>query len=79
MGVILQLSAPGMQDTSEPREVCPDEALLLGQPLQGRGRRLQQGVVCEALRRADEGPQGVRDSAGEEEVRPRELFVQVIL
>jgi hypothetical protein len=33
MGVILQLSAPGMQDPSEPREVCPNEALILGQPL----------------------------------------------
>jgi hypothetical protein len=28
-GVILELSAPGMQDAGEPREVCPDEALTL--------------------------------------------------
>ena len=79
LGVILQLSAPGMQDTSEPREVCPDEALILGQPLKGRGRRLNQGVVREALMRADEGTQGFRDSEGEEEVRPWELCVQVVL
>ena len=29
--------------------------------------------------RAHKGTQGLRDSEGEEEVRPRELFVQVVL
>jgi hypothetical protein len=31
------------------------------------------------LMRADEGTQGFRDCEGEEEVGPRELFVQVML
>jgi hypothetical protein len=67
-----------MQDTGEPREVCPDKALVLGQPLEGHGRRLKHGVVREALMRADEGTQGLRDGEGEEEVRPGQLFAQVV-
>ena len=27
--VVLELPAPGMQDPGEPREVCPDEALVV--------------------------------------------------
>jgi hypothetical protein len=77
--VVLELPAPRMQDPGEPREVCPDEALVLGQPLEGRGRRLKQGVVREALMRADEGSERLRDGEGEEEVRPGQLFVQVVL
>ena len=36
MGVVLQLPAPGVQDLGESREVCPDEALVVGQPFEGR-------------------------------------------
>ena len=79
MGVVLELPAPGVQDTGEPWEVGPDEALVGGQPLEGRGRRLKQGLVREALMRADEGSERLRDGEGEEEMRPRELFVQVVL
>ncbi len=79
MRVILQLPAPGVEDAGETRKVGPDEALVLGQPLEGRCRRLKQGVVREALMRADEGSERLRDRKGEEEVRPRELLVQVVL
>jgi hypothetical protein len=68
-----------MQDTGETRPVRPNEALVLGQPLEGRGRGLQQGVGREAVRRADEGAERPRDRKGEEEVRPRELCVEVVL
>jgi hypothetical protein len=78
MGMILELSAPGMQDAGEPREVGPDEALGGGQPFEGRGRCLQQGLVRGALMRADEGPEGFGDSEGKEEVRPGQLLVQVM-
>jgi hypothetical protein len=47
--VVLELPAPRMQDTGEARQVRPNEALVLGQPLEGRCRGLQQGVVREAL------------------------------
>ena len=77
--VVLELPAPGMQDTGAPRELGPDEALIVGQPLEGRCRCLQQGLVSNAWLRADKGTQGLRDSEGEKKVRPRELFVQVRL
>ena len=79
VGVVLELPAPGVQDAGEPREVGPDEALVFGEPFEGRGRRVEQGLVREALMRADEGTQGLRDGEGEEEVRPGQLFVQVVL
>src|SRR5262249_22922130 len=79
VGVVLELPAPGMQDTGEPREVGPDKALVLGQPLKGHGRRLKHGVVGEALMRADEGTQGLRDREGEEKVRPGKLLLQVVV
>ena len=79
VGVVLELPAPGVQDAGEPRQVGPDEALVCGQPLEGRGRGVKQGLVREALMRADEGSQGLRDGEGEEEVRPGQLFVQVVL
>src|SRR5713101_849596 len=68
-----------MQDTGEAREIGPDEALIFGQPLESRGRRLKQGLVREALMRADEGSKRLRDGEGEEEMRSGELFVQVML
>jgi len=77
--VVRELSAPGVQDTSAPREVCPNAALVGGQPLEGHGRRLQQGVGREPLMRADQGTQGLRDGEGEEEVRSRQLLVQGML
>jgi hypothetical protein len=77
VGVVLELPGPRMQDTETPRQVCPNETLVCGEPFQGERRGGEQGVVREALMRADKGPQGLRDGAGEEEVRPRKLFVQV--
>ena len=75
--VVLELPAPGMQDPGEPREVGPDEALICGQPCEGRCRRLKHGLVREALRRADEGSECLGDGEGEEEGRPGQLCVQV--
>ena len=39
VGVVLELPAPGVQDAGEPREVGPDEALVCGQPFEGREPR----------------------------------------
>ena len=49
MGVVLELPTPGVQDPGEAREIGPEEALVLRQPLDGHGRRLQQGLGREAL------------------------------
>jgi hypothetical protein len=78
VGVVLELPAPGVQDTSEPREIGPDAARGCGQPFEGRGRRLQHGLVGEALMRAEKGPQGLRDGEGEEAGRSGQLFFQVV-
>ena len=79
VGVVLELPAPGGQNTGEPWEIGPDEARVCGELFEGHGRRLEHGLVREALRRADKGTQGLRNRAGEEKVRPRELCVQVVL
>jgi hypothetical protein len=78
-GVILQLPPPGVQDTGDPWEVCPAETLVCGEPFEGERRGVEQGVVREALMRADEGSERLRNGEGKEEVRPRQLVVQVVV
>lgn len=51
--MVLELPAPGVQDTGEPREISPDEALVFGQPLESHCRRLKHSVVREARIRAN--------------------------
>ena len=77
--MVLELPTPGMQDPSEPGEVGADEALIVGQPLESRCRRLKHSLVREALMGADEGSERLRDGEGEEEMRPGQLFFQVVL
>jgi hypothetical protein len=36
VGVVLELLAPGMQDTGETRQVRADETLVLGEAFEGR-------------------------------------------
>ena len=76
--VVLQLPAPGVQDPGEPREVCPDEPLIGGEPFEGERRGVEHGVVREALMRADEGSERLRHGEGEEEVRPGKLLFEVV-
>jgi hypothetical protein len=78
VGVVLELSAPGMQDTGKTREICPDETRVFGAPFEGLRRGGAQGLVSDALMRADNRAQGLRDGAGEEEVRPGPLCLQVV-
>jgi len=77
--VVLELSAPGMQDTGKPRELCPDETLVFGEPFESLRRGGEQGVVREALMRAEEGSECLRHGEGKEAVRPGQLCVQVVL
>ena len=65
---------PGRQDPREPQEIGPDAALIFGELLKGPGRGLKQSLGCETLRRAEQGTQGLRDSEGQEPVRPRALL-----
>jgi hypothetical protein len=68
-----------MQDPGKARELCPDKTLVFGEPFERLRRGGEQGVGHEALMRAEKGTQGLRDSEGAEKMRPRELFVQVVL
>jgi hypothetical protein len=77
VGVVRELPAPRVQDPGEPWEIGPDEARVCGPPCEGRCRRLKQGVLRDTLMGADEGTQGLRDSASEEEVRPGKLLLEV--
>jgi hypothetical protein len=77
VGVVLEVPAPGGQNAGAPREVGPDAALVGGEALEGRCRGLQHGLVCEALGRAEEGSERLRNRKGQEEVRPGQLCVQV--
>ena len=75
--VVRELPAPGVPDPGAPREVRPEATLVGGEPLASVSRGVEHGVRREALRGAEEGAEGLRDGAGEEAVRPRELCVQV--
>lgn len=55
MRVVLELPAPSMEDAGDPRQVGPAATRGCGQPFEGGGRRLKQGVVREALMRAEQG------------------------
>ena len=77
--MILELPAPGMQDTSKPGELSAEEAGIAGEAFEGFRRRLDQGLVGQPGMGAAEGAQGFRDSKGEEEVRAWELFVELFM
>ena len=79
VGVILELPTPGMEDAGKAREIGADETLVFGEPFEGLGRGLEQGVVGDLLMRADKVAQGLRDRKGDEEVRSGELFLQMVL
>jgi hypothetical protein len=72
------LPAPGVQDTGTTRARCPDETLVCGESFACLGRGVEHSVVREALMRADQGTQGLRDGESEEDVRPGQLCVQVV-
>jgi hypothetical protein len=78
MRVILELSAPGMQDTGKTREIGPEEPLVLGEPFKGFGRGFEHGLVREALMRAEEGTQRLRNGEGDKEMRPGKLLLQMV-
>ena len=75
----LALSPPGREAAEKAGEVGAEEALLWSEPFEGLRRGVAQGLVGEALLRAETGAQGLRDGESNEEVRSGQLFVQVVL
>jgi hypothetical protein len=49
VGVVLELSAPGVQDTGATREVGADETLVCGEAFEGERRGVDHGMIREAL------------------------------
>jgi hypothetical protein len=79
VGVVRELSSPGVQDTQEPREVGADATVGCGEARAGERRGGEQGVVREAVRRAEKGAEGLGDGKGEEQGRPGKRSLQVVL
>jgi hypothetical protein len=77
VGVRLEVPAPGGQDSGAPRQVRPHATCVGGQPFEGRSRRVEQGLVGGALRRAEAGAERCRNREGAEAVWPRQLFLKV--
>ena len=77
--VVLELSSPSMEDAGKAGQAGADEALLFGEAFEGLGGGREQGLVGDLWMGADEGTQGFRDAEGDEEVRPRELFFQLMV
>jgi hypothetical protein len=79
VGVKLQGTPPGMEDTEESGEICADELLIKGQFLHCFRGSLEQGRVGGALVLTDEAGQLLWDSEGDHEMVAGELTFQVIL
>jgi hypothetical protein len=47
--MILELPAPGMQDTGKAGEVSADEPLVFGEAFESLGRGFKQGLVGDVL------------------------------
>ncbi len=79
MRVVRELSPPGMEDAGKAGEGGADEARRLSEPFEGLRRGCEHGLVGEALRRAEQRAQGLRDGEGHEEVRSGKLFGTLVL
>jgi hypothetical protein len=80
MGVKLEGSSPGVEDSEEPREICTDELFIQDKFLHRFGGGLEQGRVGYPLVLANEAAQTLRDGKGEQEMMagelPFDLFLQ---
>ena len=73
MGMVLQGSSPGVQDTEETREIPTDVLLIEGELLDRVRGRLEQSRVTDALVLAHKRTQLFGNGKGDEEVVSREL------
>jgi hypothetical protein len=77
MGVILEGSAPGVQDSEEPREIAADVVFIPGEFLDGLGGGLEQGRVSYSLVFANEAAQFLWDRKGKQEMVTGELVLEL--
>ena len=76
--VVWEGPAPGRQATGKTRQSRPADTRVVGEPFESVRRGGAQGVGREAVLGAETGTQGLRDGAGEEDVRPGTLLLQVV-
>jgi len=68
VGMILELTAPGLEHAEEACQIGADKAVVFGQQLQGLGGGLKQGVVGGFCVGADEVPQLLRHGKSDQEI-----------
>ena len=80
MGMILQGTSPGVEDSEESREITADVFLIRSKFLHSFGRSFEQGRVGEPLVFANEAAKILRDGKSEQEMvtgeLPLDLFFQ---
>lgn len=79
VGVILELSSPGMEDAEETGQIAADELWIRSELFHGSRGSGKQGGVGEARVAADEGTEVLRDGEGDEEMRRGEMAVDLAL
>ena len=79
MGMILQGSSPGVQDTEEAGEIGTDVILIEGEFFDGVRGGLEQSGVSQALVLPDEVAQGFWDRKGNKEMVAGELALDLFL
>jgi len=83
VGVVVELTAPGVEDTEEAWEISSDVLGISSQGDHGLGRGCEQGIVRGALVAADEGVELLGDGEGDEEMvswhLPLHLFMEPLM
>lgn len=68
VGVIGNLSSPGMEDAGKSGDIPADKAFVCCHGFQGRGRGLEESLIADTLITSDERPYVLGDGEGDHEV-----------
>ena len=77
--MLLELPAPGVQDTRQTRQISADAACIVGETFQRCCRGFAQGLIGRSRMGTTEGTSRLRHGEGEEEIRPWELLLQLVV
>jgi len=83
VGVVVELTAPGVEDTEETWEICSDVLGISSQGGHSLGRGCEHGIVRGALVAADEGVELLGEGEGDQEMvswhLPLHLFMEPLM
>ena len=68
VGMVLELAAPGVQDSETADLICADEASVAGELAQGGRGRMEQGRIGESLMAPQEGAEFLGHGESDQEV-----------